>query len=201
MTNPPNRADLPAVILAGGKSSRMGGGDKGLLTLGGRRLIDRVIDRIGAQAGPLVLNVNGDAARMGCDLPAVPDSISEFPGPLAGVLAGMDWAAEQGFDHIVSVAADTPFFPTDLVARLSEAGPLALAATQEGARVFRQPTFGIWPTALRNDLRDALRDGLRKVVIWTDRHGAQDVIWGTEPHDPFFNINTPEDMTKAEALL
>ncbi len=195
-------APIPAIILAGGRATRMGGGDKCLRRVGSDRLIDLVIARLATQAGPLALNANGNPERFSeFGLPVVPDSMVGFVGPLAGVLAGMDWAAELGFDQIATVAADTPFFPLDLVARLISEGPLALAATQEGGKIYRQPTFGLWPVALRGDLRTALEDGLRKVVLWTDRHRAGQAVWEVENLNPFFNINTPEDIAKAEAQL
>lgn len=193
---------IPAVILAGGQATRMGGGDKCLRQIGGQTILELVLTRLRPQAGPIALNANGPAARFErFGLPVVPDSLPGHPGPLAGVLAGLDWAAQQGHAQIVSVAADTPFFPSDLVARLSQAGPLALAASQDAARIWRQPTFGIWPVALRDDLRAALQEGLRKVVLWTDRHGAGQAVWPATPRDPFFNINTPQDITQAEAWL
>lgn len=193
---------IPAVILAGGQATRMGGGDKCLRCVGEQRLIDIVIARLAPQVGAMVLNANGAPDRFDdLGLPVVADSLGGFVGPLAGVLAGMDWAAAQGFDAIVSVAADTPFFPGDLVARLGENGPLALAATQEGGKIFRQPTFGLWPVALRDDLREALTGGLRKVVVWTDQHGAGQAVWVVDGSNPFFNINTPEDIALAEARL
>ena len=193
---------IPAVILAGGQATRMGGGDKCLRRVGADRLIDIVIARLKPQVGPMVLNANGAPDRFAeFGLPVIADSVSGFVGPLAGVLAGLDWAADQGHDHIVSVAADTPFFPTDLVARLSEHAPLALAATREGDRIYRQPTFGLWPVSLRDDLRAALNDGLRKVVIWTDGHGAGQAVWDVDGFDPFFNINTPEDIEMAQVRL
>lgn len=196
----------PAVILAGGRATRMGGGDKGRKLLSGRSLIDHVLDRLRPQVGQIVLNANGDPARFSdLGLPVVPDSLPDYPGPLAGVLAGMDWAALQGADRIVSVAADTPFFPTDLVAQLHAAAadlPLVLAATRDpDGKVWRQPTFGLWPVALRHDLRAALQDGLRKVVMWTDRHGAGQAVFTGVPFDPFFNVNTPADLVRAEVLL
>lgn len=193
------------VILAGGQATRMGGGDKGLRVVAGQRLLDHVTARLGPQVAGMALNANGDPARFdGFGLPVLPDSLPGWPGPLAGVLAGLDWAARQGADAVVSVAADTPFFPRDLVARLqSVVGPsgLALAATREGDRLWRHPTFGLWPVALREDLRAALEGGLRKVVLWTDRHGAGTAEFGTAPFDPFFNINTPEDIETAEKLV
>ncbi len=180
----------------------MGGGDKCLRRVGGHRLIDLVIARLEPQVGAIVLNANGAPERFSdLGLPVVSDSLDGFVGPLAGVLAGMDWAAEQGFDVVVSVAADTPFFPADLVAGLTAQGPLALAATQEGDKIYRQPTFGLWPTALRDDLREALRGGLRKVVIWTDQHAAGQAVWDASERNPFFNINTPDDIAVAEGLL
>ncbi len=195
----------PAIILAGGRATRMGGGDKGLREVGGIRLIDRVIARIAPQCGPLALNANGDPARFAdLGLPVLPDSLPDHPGPLAGVLAGMDWAASLGAEAVISVAADTPFFPADLAARLaSAAGPsgLALAASpDETGKIWHHPTFGLWPVALRDDLREALKGGLRKVVLWTDRHGAGTASFPASPFDPFFNINTPDDIAEAEKL-
>jgi len=196
------------VILAGGLARRMGGGDKSLLTLGASRVLDQVIARFGAQVDQMVLNANGDPARfIEFGLPVVADSLDGFLGPLAGVLAGLDYAADHGFDHIVSVAADTPFFPTDLVSVLDTASshmdvPIALAATKvEGGKTVRHPTFGLWPVALREDLRSALQDGLRKVVLWTDQHGAETHVFESGDIDPFFNINTPEDLELANKMM
>ena len=197
------------VILAGGLARRMGGGDKSLLSLGAScRVLDHVIARLGTQVDRMVLNANGDPARFDeFGLPVVSDSLDGFLGPLAGVLAGLDYAAEHGFDHIVSVAADTPFFPTDLVLSLETASkhvdvPIALAATKiEGGKTVRHPTFGLWPVALREDLRSALQDGLRKVVLWTDQHGAETHVFDSGEIDPFFNINTPEDLELANKMM
>ena len=197
------------VILAGGLARRMGGGDKSLLSLGASsRVLDQVIARLGAQVDQMVLNANGDPARFDeFGLPVVADSLDGFLGPLAGVLAGLDYAAEHGFDHIVSVAADTPFFPTNLVLALETASkhmdvPIALAATKiEGEKTVRHPTFGLWPVALRDDLRSALQDGLRKVVLWTDQHGAETHVFESGDIDPFFNINTPEDLELANKMM
>lgn len=196
------------IILAGGQATRMGGGDKGLLSLGSGTLLSHVIDRLAPQVGAMALNANGDPARFAdVDLPVVPDTIDDFAGPLAGILAGLDWAAEQGASHVVSAAADTPFFPRDLVARLTEAAtardtPIALAATNDPERgALRQPTFGLWPVGLRDDLRAALQGGLHKIVLWTDQHGTAVATFDPVPFDPFFNINTPEDLSKAQALL
>ncbi|MDF1668533.1 MAG: molybdenum cofactor guanylyltransferase MobA [Roseovarius sp.] len=203
------------VILAGGLATRMGGGDKGLLPLGDGTLLDQVIVRLAPQVGTMALNANGDTGRFSrFDLPVLPDSIDGYAGPLAGVLAGLDWAAEQGADTIVSVAADTPYFPTDLVGRLMAVGqgmanPLALAATPRAqgeitksmsrSGLIRHPTFGLWPVALRDDLRAALQGGLRKVVIWTGKHDGREAIFD-DAGKPFFNVNTPEDLEQAQAM-
>ena len=197
--------EVAGVILAGGKATRMGGGDKGLLRVRDLRLIDHVIARLAPQCARLAINANGDPARFAeFALPVLPDSLPEYPGPLAGVLAGLDWAAAEGVDAIVTAAADTPFFPHDLVARLrAAAGPdgLALAGSRDAAgKLWRHPTFGLWPVALREDLRDALKGGLRKIVLWTDAHQAGLAEFPTGPFDPFFNVNTPEDIARAEHL-
>ena len=194
------------VILAGGQATRMGGGDKGRLRLGGRSLLAHVMDRLDPQVAGLALNANGDAARFAdLGLPVVADSVDGFAGPLAGVLAGLDWAAEQGAETIVTAAADTPFFPCDLVPRLLLAAegmphPLALAGTPAPRRgLARHPTFGLWPVALRDDLRQELQDGVRKVVLWTDRHDGRIAEFPDEA--AFFNVNTPDDLARAEAKI
>ena len=198
---------LVGVILAGGLARRMGGGDKSLNTLGDSAILDRVIARLSPQVDHILINANGDPARFAAyGLPVIADPLPDYPGPLAGVLAGLDAAADMGASRIITVAADTPFFPDDLATRLAAAAeaqgtPIALAATPDGDRTVRHPTFGLWPVALREDLRAALQDGVRKVVLWTDRHGAATALFPAEPFDPFFNINTPEDLIRAEALL
>jgi molybdopterin-guanine dinucleotide biosynthesis protein A len=196
---------IAGVILAGGRATRMGGGDKGLRMVGGQRLMDHVLDRLAPQVGTLAINANGDPARLAeFGLPVLADGLPDHPGPLAGVLAGLDWAAGIGAQSIVTAAADTPFFPRDLVARLvAAAGPsgLCLAASpDEDGRMQRHPTFGLWPVALRDDLRSALTGGLRKIVLWTDGHGAGTAAFPADPFDPFFNVNTPEDIALAETL-
>lgn len=189
------------VILAGGRASRMGGGDKGLLPLGQGTILSHVLDRFAPQVADVALNANGDPARFAdLGLPVVADRIAGFAGPLSGVLAGLDWAVAQGGDHIVTVAADTPFLPCDLVPRLILAAqkaqvPIALAATPGG----RHPTCGLWPVTLRDDLHTALQAGLRKVVAWTDRHGSATAAF---PDDAaFFNVNTPDDLATAATML
>jgi molybdopterin-guanine dinucleotide biosynthesis protein A len=191
------------VILAGGQARRMGGGDKGLLQLGETTILQHVIDRLEPQVADLALNANGDPFRFAkFELPVLADTIDGFVGPLAGVLAGMDWAAAMGATHILTAAADTPFFPADLAERLRSAAieqdqPIAMAATENG----RHPTFALWPVDLRDDLWAALEGGLRKVVLWTDKHGTAVAEFPVAGFDPFFNVNTPQDLVLAESYL
>lgn len=196
------RTTIPAVILAGGQATRMGGGDKGLLPLQGGVLLDQVIARLTPQCGPLALNANGDPARFRrFRLPVLPDGIPGQPGPLAGVLAAMDWAADLGADRVATVAADTPFFPRDLIVRLGALPGLVLAASagpDHGQQL--HPTFGLWPVALRSPLRDSLDRSERKVRLWAEQHGATAVVFQHGGADPFFNVNTPMDLRQAQAL-
>jgi molybdopterin-guanine dinucleotide biosynthesis protein A len=190
-----------AVVLAGGRASRMGGIDKGRLELHGQTLLERVIGRISPQVESVIINANGDPRRFDdLGLPVVADSIADYPGPLAGVLAGMDWAAERGYDWVISVAADTPNFPEDLAARFAtESTPVVLAATPDPERGrLPQPTFGRWKVSCREDLRVALQQGVRKIRQWTQAQGESLVLF--EEND-FFNINTPEDLAWAEQHL
>ena len=196
------------IILAGGQARRMGGGDKGRLKLGAKSLLERVLSRLELQVSSIALNANGNAERFSdLGLAVVADSINGYTGPLAGVLAGLDWAQRNGDNLIVTVAADTPFFPLDLVSQLMKVGngmtaPLVLSATRDrSGNIWHHPTFGLWPVSLRNDLRDSLEAGLRKVVDWTEKHQAREVVFETVPFDPFFNINTPKDLNLAEQLL
>jgi molybdopterin-guanine dinucleotide biosynthesis protein A len=198
--------NVAGVLLAGGLARRMGGGDKPLRTIGGRALLELVIERMRPQVAALVLNANGDPARFAAyDLPVVADSIPGYAGPLAGVLAGLDWAAENRPDCtlIVSAATDAPFLPRDLVARLvaglqAKGADLACAASGGQAH----PVIGLWPVRLRDDLRQALVDeGIRKVDVWTARYRLATVAFSDQPIDPFFNANRPEDLNRAEALL
>ncbi len=198
---------IGGVILAGGLSRRMGGGDKGLLPLGGRPILSHVVAGLEPQVDRLALNANRDPARVAAvGLPVVADGVAGHAGPLAGVLAGMDWAAGQGIGTIVTAAADTPFFPEDLVAGLAAAAardgtPLAVAMTDDAERGYSpHPTFGLWSVALRGDLRAALEGGTRKVVDWTRPRGCAEALF-PGPHEPFFNVNTPADLARAEAML
>jgi molybdenum cofactor guanylyltransferase len=194
------------LLLAGGKSRRMGGGDKALRLLEGISLLERVIRRLRPQVDALILNANGDPARFAeFDLPVVADSVADFAGPLAGVLAGLDWTAARRPDcsFIVSVATDAPFLPANLVARLAaelEAAKADLACAASGGRA--HPVFGLWPVRLREDLRRAvLEEGVRKVDQWTMRYHLVTVPFADPTADPFFNANRPEDLEAAAGLL
>ncbi|WP_085908753.1 molybdenum cofactor guanylyltransferase MobA [Kiloniella majae] len=203
--------DVAGVILAGGLARRMGGGDKGLKTLAGESLLIRIIQRIRPQVGPLVLNANGDQKRFNAfSLPVAADVVDDNPGPLAGVLTGMEWVAaySPNVKWMVSVPCDSPFIPMDLVGRLiSEATkqsvPLACAMSQGRTH----PVVGLWSVALRNDLRQAIvQEEMRKVDRWTERHGIchvsfDDVVIGNETIDPFYNANKPDDLVRVESLL
>lgn len=196
---------IVGVILAGGLATRMGGGDKCLKELvPGVTLLDVVIDHLSDQVETIALNANGDPKRFDAlGYPVLSDDIEGYAGPLAGILAGLEWAESEGASHVVSVAGDTPFFPGDLVSRLVAAkGPngLALAASyDEDKKLWRQPTFGIWPVALKNELRQAILQGMRKIVVWTDAHQAGLAVF-EEEFDPFFNVNTPEDLIIAQRI-
>ncbi len=196
--------DVAGVLLAGGRARRMGGGDKCLRELAGQTLLARVIARAAPQVGPLVINANGDPARFAAyGLPVAPDSIEGFAGPLAGVLSGMDWAADNAPDcpWIATFATDAPFFPMDMVARLraaTEGADMACAAS--GGRA--HPVFGLWPVRLRDALRRAMtEEDIRKVDVWTARYRLAQVDFAAHPIDPFFNANRPEDLAKAEDFL
>ena len=193
------------LLLAGGLARRMGGGDKPLRLIAGRSLLAHVRERLAPQCDALLINANGEPARFATyGLPIVADGVQDFAGPLAGILAGLDWMAENRpeVDWMVSVAADTPFIPRDLVSRLhrarAEAGlPLACAASGG----WSHPVIGLWPASLRADLRHALTvDQERKIDRWTARHGCASAEWPVDPVDPFFNANRPEDIAEAERL-
>jgi molybdopterin-guanine dinucleotide biosynthesis protein A len=207
MTNDaiPDLPKPPAVILAGGLARRLGGGDKSLRDIAGRPLLDRVIARLAPQCDGLVLNANGDPARFAAfDLPVVADSIENFAGPLAGVLAGLDWVAAHRPEvtQLLSAPADCPFLPRDLVTRLADAQRATHAEITVAASAGRtHPVVALWPMALREPLRHALtRESLRKVGLFLARYPLATVEWPIEPRDPFFNANTPEDFAEAESL-
>jgi molybdopterin-guanine dinucleotide biosynthesis protein A len=197
---------VAGVLLAGGQSRRMGGGDKCLRMLGTRTILDHILERVRPQVSSLVLNANGDPTRFnGFGLPVAQDSVEGFAGPLAGVLAGLDWAAEHAPDceWLASFATDAPFQPPDLVERLlgavqSEGADLACAAS-EGRH---HPVFGLWPLRLREDLRAAMiEEDIRKVDLWTARHRLAVAAFDVAEIDPFFNANRPDDLETAAQLL
>lgn len=193
------------LLLAGGLSRRMGGGDKCLRPLGGRPVLAHIIERARPQVSALVLNANGDPARFAAfGLPVASDVIEGFAGPLAGVLTGMEWAAAHRPDAawLATFATDAPFFPRDLVARLHAAiarGKADMACARSDGQ--DHPVFGLWPVRLRGDLRRAMEEGVRKVDLWTARYKLAVAEFTTAPFDPFFNANRPEDLAEAERLL
>ncbi|MDF1794857.1 MAG: molybdenum cofactor guanylyltransferase MobA [Thalassobaculaceae bacterium] len=198
---PISHEDVLGVILAGGLARRMGGGDKGLLDLGGRTLLGRVIDRMEGQVGGLVLNANGDPARFDAyRLPVVADTVADHPGPLAGILAGMEYAAAQGWRWIATVPVDTPYLPRDLVDRLvtvlrGEQAEMACAASGERGH----PVIALWPVGLADSLRIALVErGMRRVDAYTESRRRAIARWSVEPHDPFLNVNSPSDLFEVE---
>jgi molybdopterin-guanine dinucleotide biosynthesis protein A len=196
---------IPAVLLAGGLARRMGGGDKPMRTIAGRTILERVIARLGPQCDALILNANGDPSRFAAfGLPVIADGVADFPGPLAGILAGLDWAAANrpNVTHILSAAADCPFLPRDLVSKLEEARRAQgadLAVASSGGQT--HPVIGLWSVALRERLRHALVvEDVRKIDRWTARFPLATVSWPAAPLDPFFNANTTEDIAEAERL-
>ena len=201
MTIPPTLG----LVLAGGLARRMGGGDKARIRIGGATILQRVLATLNPQCAGIIINANGDPARFAdTGLPVVADSVPDFAGPLAGILAGLDWAAANApaTAWLLSVPGDCPFLPKTLVTRLHEARstagmPLACARSGE----WRHPVVALWPVELREDLRRAVADeGLRKIEIWTTRHGVAIADWPAEPVDPFLNVNTPEDAARADAI-
>lgn len=201
---------IVGVILAGGRSRRMGGADKALLALGGRPMLARVIDRLRPQVSEIVLNANGDPGRFArFGLPVVEDAMPGHSGPLAGILAGLRWAYANRPDapFIVTAAGDTPFFPADLVDRfLAAAGETHPRVVIARSAAGPHPVFGLWPTRLADDLQAALVAGMRKVRDWTNACAATEVFFpplaiGATEVDPFFNVNRPDDLVEAEAML
>ena len=196
--------DTLGVILAGGRARRMGGIDKGSIRIGGATILERVLTRLRGQCARLVLNANAEAAPFPVDVPIVADSVADFPGPLAGILAGLDFAAAQmpEIAWVVSVPSDCPFLPRDLVSRLHQARHAAGTALACATSAGRQhPVVGLWPLGLREALRHALtQEGAHKVGEWSARYPLAVAEWPIEPLDPFFNVNTPEDIGEAERL-
>jgi molybdenum cofactor guanylyltransferase len=193
------------LVLAGGLARRMGGGDKARIRIGGTTILQRVLETLAPQCSRVIINANGDTARFAdTGLDVVADDVPDFAGPLAGILAGLDWTAKNAprTEWLVSVPGDCPFLPKNLVTHLHEtrmaAGtPLACARSGE----WRHPVVGLWPVVLRSDLREALiEEHTHKIELWTARHGVAIADWPKEPVDPFFNVNTREDMAQAEAI-
>jgi molybdenum cofactor guanylyltransferase len=201
-------ADQPTVgaILAGGLARRLGGGDKTLRLVGGQTVLARLIERLRPEVTRLIINANDDPARFAAHaVPIVQDSLPDHPGPLAGVLAALDWAAasEPSIDWVVTVPGDAPFLPRDLVTRLHD------ARIREGARVAcagslgrTHPVVGLWPVAIRDELRHVLAErGIRRIDRFTEPYKRAVVEWSAAPVDPFFNVNTPEDLAEADRLV
>ena len=204
MTDPTTPPTCGA-ILAGGLARRLGGGDKTLRQIGGRSVLERLIDRIAPSVAHLIVNANDDPTRFAeLNLPVVPDNLPGHPGPLAGVLAALDWVAanDPAVSWVVSVPGDAPFMPRDLVARLHAArqreGTVFACA---GSGRWRHPVIGLWPVSIRNELRHAVADlGIRKIDAFTNQIGCATEYWPTDPVDPFFNVNTPDDLAEANRL-
>lgn len=199
-------AGVAGVVLAGGLSRRMGGGDKSLMEIGGKAMLAHVIERVGPQVEALVINANGDPTRFAeFGLPVVPDVIDGFAGPLAGILTGLEWASRNapGAAYLASFSCDAPFLPLDLVARLvaaREQGEAELACAASGGR--DHPVIGLWPVSFSAALRHALMDeGIRKIDLWTARYGLARAEFPIEPFDPFFNVNSPDEIARAKEIL
>lgn len=202
----PTMTPIPAMILAGGRGMRLGGRDKTLCHLGDSTLLQHCLTRLKPHCTPVALNANGPSNRFApFDVHVVPDSLEGQLGPLAGVLASMEWAAGLGHTEVITIAVDTPFFPHDLVKRFMAdrvQGQVALAGTCDAdGKLWRHPTFGVWPVVLRDQLRTDLLAGTRKVTQWTEAQGATTILFETSNFDPFFNINTPEDLRQAQQLI
>ena len=200
MSHPPTLG----VVLAGGLARRMGGGDKGQIQIGGSTILGRVLERVRPQCCDIILNTNSDPAAALQGLPLAPDSVPGYPGPLAGILAGLDWTAKHApeISWLVSVPSDCPFLPRDLVPRLHQTrneGNATLACAESAGR--RHPAVALWPVRLREDLRVAITmEQVRAVRDWTARYPLAAAAWNDAPVDPFFNVNTPEDAIKAAEL-
>ncbi len=202
------QSDVPATlggILAGGLARRLGGGDKGLRSIAGRSVLARLVERMAPQVTRLVLNANDDPARFAhLGLPVLADSLPDHPGPLAGVLAVMDWTAtaETGIEWVLTLPGDAPFLPRDLVSRLHaerlRAGATLACAASDGRT---HPVIAVWPVSMRHELRQAVSvEGIRKIDRFTARHATVAVEWPVAPVDPFFNVNTLEDLAEADRI-
>jgi molybdopterin-guanine dinucleotide biosynthesis protein A len=204
----PDPATPPTLgaILAGGLARRLGGGDKALRTVGSRTVLARLVDRVAPQVTRLILNANDDPRRFDdLAMPVVADGLPDHPGPLAGVLATLEWSAafHPAIEWVVTVPGDAPFLPRDLVVRLHagrQNGDTSFACAASQGRT--HPVVGLWPVSVRDELRSAVAsDGIRKIDTFTRRYSCSVVEWPTTPVDPFFNVNTPEDLTEATRLV
>ena len=195
------------VILAGGQAQRMGGIDKGRLNIGDASILEIITNCLSDQLEKIVLNANGDLSRFSdLKIQVIPDTIKGYVGPLAGILSGMRFAEKNGFTSILTVASDTPFFPGDLANKLSnmslkENALISIAATKQNNKLVRHPTFGLWSVSLADDLEKNIHDGLRKIVLWADKHSAKTVLFPSVKYDPFFNINTHSDLEEAQRRI
>ena len=199
--------NLPCVILAGGKSSRMQGENKALINLGGKRLIDHVIIKLRRSTHNIALNVNSETKIFEkYELPLLKDTLEGYLGPLAGVLSAMRWAEELGSSKVITVAADTPFFPShlyDIFSSFSAEFDIVMASSrQPDGKNRRHPIFCTWSVNLRNELEVAIKRGVRKIVDWTDQYNVKNVIFEQKlDFDPFFNVNTRDDLLVAKGIL
>ena len=195
------------VILAGGQAQRMGGIDKGRLKIGDASILEIIIKCLSFQLDKIVLNANGDLTRFSdLEIDVIPDTIKGYVGPLAGILSGLRFAEQNGFSSILTVASDTPFFPVDLLSKLSNVSPqqralISIAATKQKDKLIRHPTFGLWSVSLADDLEKNIHAGLRKIVLWADKHSAKTVLFPSSDYDPFFNINTQGDLEEAQRRI
>ena len=202
-----NDVSILGVILAGGQARRMGGIDKGRLKIGDVSILEITTKSLSFQLDKIVLNANGDLGRFSdLEIQVIPDTIKGYVGPLAGILSGMRFAEKNGFTSILTVASDTPFFPADLVSKLSDTSVMdnaliSLAGTKQNDKLVRHPTFGLWSVSLADDLEKNIQAGLRKIVLWADKHSAKTVLFPSVEYDPFFNINTQSELEEAQLRI
>ena len=195
------------VILAGGQARRMDGIDKCRLKIGDNTILDIVVNCLSLQLETIVLNANGDPERFSdLEIDVIPDTIQGYAGPLAGILSGMRFAEKNGFTSILTVASDTPFFPLNLLTKLLDEGSkenslISIAATKQNNKLIRHPTFGLWSVSLADDLEENIHAGVRKIILWADKHSAKTILFPTLKNDPFFNINTHSDLVEAQQRI